>query len=130
MTTQEALRRSERYGIPDLDSRVLLAYALGEPVSYVDTYPQKKIPQNALRLFEESLRKRSAGTPVAYMTGEKEFYGLSFAVFKGQAVCADTRCRHRLRQLYRKRSRHMQGEKTLHLRRIGHLSRCARNRPT
>ncbi|MEK7584361.1 MAG: peptide chain release factor N(5)-glutamine methyltransferase [Patescibacteria group bacterium] len=80
MTIQEALQRSERHGVPDLDAHVLLAHALRESISFVDTYPQKNIPQDALRSFEATLRRRAAGTPVAYMTGEKEFYGLSFSV--------------------------------------------------
>ena len=42
--------------------------------------PQRPLPFSVVRSFEEMASRRSAGEPVAYILGRKEFYGLELAV--------------------------------------------------
>lgn len=60
---------------PMLDARVLLASAMGKSdAALIFEYPK----EDELALFNEYIKKRAEGTPVAYILGEKEFMGLSF----------------------------------------------------
>ncbi len=65
---------------PRLDAEVLLAKVLGcrriELYTRFDEAPGKA-PRAA---FRELVRRRAAGTPVAYLVGRREFYSLSFRV--------------------------------------------------
>lgn len=63
-----------------LDAELLLAHALG--MSRLDLYVQFDRPVNAAETdrFRELIRRRGHGEPVAYLVGEREFRGRSFAV--------------------------------------------------
>jgi release factor glutamine methyltransferase len=65
---------------PRLDAEVLLAESLGcrriELYTRFDTVPA----DNARASFRELVKRRSEGTPVAYLVGRREFYSLSFRV--------------------------------------------------
>jgi release factor glutamine methyltransferase len=65
---------------PRLDAEVLLAHVQGWP--RVKLYTQfESEPNEANRSrFRELVKKRAEGSPVAYLTGHKEFYALSFQV--------------------------------------------------
>jgi release factor glutamine methyltransferase len=65
---------------PRLDVELLLAAALR--CSRVDLYTgmDKPLDVSERATFRDSLRRRAAGEPVAYILGEREFYGLMFAV--------------------------------------------------
>ena len=63
-----------------LDGEVLLAHSLGQSRSHLRAWPEKTIPATESRLFEELIRKRHQGTPVAYLLGEREFWSRSFKV--------------------------------------------------
>ena len=66
---------------PSLDFRVLLAKALNTSVTnVVAMHPNTVIHSSAQRWFCRAVQKRRRGTPVAYLVGYKEFYGLQFAV--------------------------------------------------
>jgi release factor glutamine methyltransferase len=63
-----------------LDTRVLLCHALGlTRVQLITRSDQLLTDAEAARL-ETLLARRAAGEPVAYLTGEREFYGLPFQV--------------------------------------------------
>jgi release factor glutamine methyltransferase len=63
-----------------LDAEVLLAEALD--CRRIQLYTRfDEVPQEAPRAaFRELVRRRAAGTPVAYLVGRREFYSLSFRV--------------------------------------------------
>lgn len=65
---------------PRLDAQILLAHSLQcsriELVARSDEVP----PEAQRTAFRELVKRRVAGTPVAYLTGTKEFYLLPFAV--------------------------------------------------
>jgi release factor glutamine methyltransferase len=67
-------------GTPALDAEVLLRHVLGLSRSALYTHPERRLSADEGRRFDDLLARRAAGEPVAYLTGEREFMGLSFAV--------------------------------------------------
>jgi release factor glutamine methyltransferase len=63
-----------------LDAELLLSNALGVDRSTLIAYPEAPVGPEAADRFEDALVRRSAGEPVAYIRGIKEFYGLAFTV--------------------------------------------------
>lgn len=69
-------------GIPDprLDAEVLLAKALGK--KRLDLYLafDQLVPDATRDMFRDFVKKRATRLPIAYITGEREFMGLTFHV--------------------------------------------------
>lgn len=67
-------------GLPDLEAKILLEMAVARPRSWLvarlDEPIDGTLAQRARRLYA----RRLAGEPVAYITGEREFYSLELAV--------------------------------------------------
>ena len=61
-----------------LDAELLLAHALGKPRSYLYSWPEKVIADSAWSQFQRLVAERCKPTPVAYLLGQREFYGLEF----------------------------------------------------
>ena len=79
---REAARRLATAGLdtPRLDAEVLLRHALGiDRTALFVRYPEPIEPA-ALAAYEGLLARRLAGEPVAYLTGQREFLGLTLAV--------------------------------------------------
>jgi len=71
---------------PDLDARVLLGHVAGlSHASLLARWPEALDPALWLA-FEAALDRRSAGEPVAWITGVKEFLGMDFEVGPGLLV--------------------------------------------
>jgi release factor glutamine methyltransferase len=72
--------RGKRSESPRLDAEVLLAHVLG--CSRVQLYTRYGEEPDATRrtAFRDLVRRRSAGEPVAYLVGRKEFYALTLRV--------------------------------------------------
>jgi release factor glutamine methyltransferase len=62
------------------EARLLLAAATGFSEASVVAYPERELPPEAQERFQEFVRKRRTGEPVAYILGRKEFYGLELSV--------------------------------------------------
>ena len=77
MTVEEALRAS---GIDSREARLLLAAASGFSEASVLAYPERDLPAQTEARFQELVRRRAQGEPVAYILGRKEFYGLELSV--------------------------------------------------
>lgn len=77
MTVQEALRAS---GLDAREARLLLAHAMGVRESQVLAFPENPLPEPHRLSFVQYLSRRSRGEPLAYIVGEKEFYGLALEV--------------------------------------------------
>ena len=60
-----------------LDSEILLAFCLQKERSYLMTWPEKELDPKQLDCFQELVRRRLQPQPIAYLTGEKEFYSMS-----------------------------------------------------
>jgi release factor glutamine methyltransferase len=71
---------------PQLDSEVLLAHILHKDRSWIHAHPESICKGQTLVDFNLCIERRVAGEPVAYITGNKEFYGRDFAVNKDVLV--------------------------------------------
>jgi release factor glutamine methyltransferase len=60
-----------------LDAEVLLAQVLRQPRSYLLSHDSEPVPAASVAHYETLLRRRLDGEPVAYLTGEREFWCLS-----------------------------------------------------
>ncbi|WP_435017081.1 peptide chain release factor N(5)-glutamine methyltransferase [Tundrisphaera sp. TA3] len=65
---------------PLLDAEVLLASVLGWERVQLYTRYEDEVGESDKAKYRELVRRRSEGTPVAYLVGKKEFYSLSLAV--------------------------------------------------
>lgn len=63
-----------------LDAELLLAHALGVERTTVLAHPEGAVGTDASARFLDHVERRSAGEPVAYIRGLKEFHGVAFAV--------------------------------------------------
>jgi release factor glutamine methyltransferase len=71
----EALRALEAR-----EARLLLARATGFSEASVLAHPERTLPGEAEARFRDFAARRARGEPIAYILGEKEFYGLPLAV--------------------------------------------------
>jgi release factor glutamine methyltransferase len=67
-----------------LDAQLLLAHVLGCPRSQLITAANEPVSARAAARFRALLRRRQAGEPLAYLTGEREFWSLQLRL--GPAV--------------------------------------------
>jgi release factor glutamine methyltransferase len=67
-------------GLPALEAQVLAAHALGLSRARVLADSQRGLDAETVRAIERLFLRRRAGEPVAYLTGEREFHGLSLQV--------------------------------------------------
>lgn len=65
---------------PRLDAELLLARALDVARSYLCAHPEDEPDEAAIGRFFEAVGRRVQGLPLAYITGEKEFWSLPLAV--------------------------------------------------
>lgn len=72
--------------LPRRETELLLAFLLNKPREYLLTHPETKITPVAGRRFLRLAERRKSGLPIAYLTGEKEFYGLNFRVSESVLV--------------------------------------------
>ena len=88
MNLIEALARArERLGddaTASFEAEVLLAHVLGQDRGYLVAHREDPMEPDRRAAYESLVERRAAGEPVAYLLGEREFYGLSFRV--GPAV--------------------------------------------
>ena len=76
-TVRQALVQS---GLVPIDAQVLLAYVLGNTRTWLAAHADAALtPDQAARFFSLARRRRD-GEPVAYLTGTREFWGLSLLV--------------------------------------------------
>ena len=63
-----------------LEAQLLLAHALGGSRLEILSWPERQIDPNARRRYVELIQRRRIRTPLAYLRGTHEFYGLEFMV--------------------------------------------------
>ncbi|HKU72079.1 MAG TPA: peptide chain release factor N(5)-glutamine methyltransferase [Burkholderiales bacterium] len=76
-TIAEILRAA---AIDPADARVLLRFVLGASDAQLATHPERVVTAAERERFLALAVRRRAGEPVAYLTGEREFYSLPFKV--------------------------------------------------
>ncbi len=66
--------------LPDLEAKVLAQHALGVSRAWLVARLDEPVDVQQARAVERLYARRQSGEPVAYITGEREFYSLDFAV--------------------------------------------------
>lgn len=65
---------------PRLDAEVLLAHVLGVDRMRLILDAPRPLTAEELRVYRDAIQRRRRAEPVAYIVGEREFYGLGFHV--------------------------------------------------
>lgn len=63
-----------------LDAEILLCQALDKPRSHLRAWPDKPLESEQLAAFRLLLAQRQQGTPIAYISGKREFWSRDFQV--------------------------------------------------
>jgi len=63
-----------------LEAHVLLGQALNKSRAYLLVHPEVELDDNNMTAFDALLQRRLSGEPIAYILGQREFYGLEFTV--------------------------------------------------
>lgn len=77
MTIRESLEAS---GIARADAEVLLAQLLGKERTWLFAHADDALPQELASEWNDRVKRRKSGEPVAYICGTKEFFGRPFEV--------------------------------------------------
>lgn len=83
MTLHEALAAAAQLGVGRLDAQLLLLHVLGRDAGdrgWLLAHDTDALQAAAQDAFLALCRRRAEGEPVAYLTGEKEFFGLALRV--------------------------------------------------
>lgn len=65
---------------PRIDSEIMLAQVCGKTRTYLRTWPEKSLTPEQLTQFQQLITRRCSGEPVAYITGEREFWDMTLQV--------------------------------------------------
>ena len=79
-TLREALSAARAAGLDRLDAQLLLGHVLRRPRAWLLAHDDGALSAEQLARFEALVARRREGEPVAYLTGEKEFFGLPLQV--------------------------------------------------
>ncbi|ACO04339.1 MAG TPA: peptide chain release factor N(5)-glutamine methyltransferase [Persephonella sp.] len=71
---------------PVTDTQILLSYVLKLPRWKLITEREEEIPKEKVMEFFSLIERRAQREPLAYITGEKAFYGLDFKIKKGVLI--------------------------------------------
>ena len=69
-----------RHRLPRLEADVLTAYALSVPRSNLYAFQERPVTQSAGARVTGWVERRASGEPVAYILGEREFWGLALEI--------------------------------------------------
>ncbi|AJP60029.2 protein-(glutamine-N5) methyltransferase, release factor-specific [Pandoraea vervacti] len=67
-------------GLPPAESRILLAHILGWTRTQLITRDREPLAPETLAAYRSLHARRAAGEPIAYLTGTREFFGLTLKV--------------------------------------------------
>lgn len=71
---------AEHVPSPALAAELLLMHVLGRDRAFLYAHPEFTLDEEQAARFSRLLEQRAAGTPVQYLTGRQEFWGLEFEV--------------------------------------------------
>jgi release factor glutamine methyltransferase len=77
LTVAQALAQS---GLVPVDAQVLLAFVVGNTRAWLTAHADESLTPNDAARFFSLARRRRDGEPIAYLTGVREFWGLSLLV--------------------------------------------------
>lgn len=86
--TTRAIKKLAAKKIPSavLDVEIILAFVLKKSREFILTYPEKELTAGQEKNFWQLISRRTKNEPIAYLVGEKEFYGLKFKVNKNTLI--------------------------------------------
>ncbi|MDI1258243.1 peptide chain release factor N(5)-glutamine methyltransferase [Aquabacterium sp.] len=79
-TVAAALQQARQLGVDRLDAQILLSTVLQRPRSWLLAHDQDALPPEQADQFMAWAQRRAQGEPLAYLLGDKEFYGLTLRV--------------------------------------------------
>lgn len=82
----ESILKKNKIPSATLDAEVLLMHVLKKTKEFVLTNPEYKITKKQEKKYKFLIKRRSKFEPIAYLTGEKEFYNLNFLVNKNVLI--------------------------------------------
>ena len=71
---------------PRIDTECLLMHVLEVNRAHLRAWPEKSLSTHEAEVYRKLIQRRGQGTPVAYLTGSKEFWSRSFLVGHGVLV--------------------------------------------
>src|SRR3954462_3890255 len=77
VTVRRALAQA---GLAPIDAQVLLAFVLGHNRAWLIAHATDGLAKDDAAAFAQLAKRRRDGEPVAYLTGQREFFGLSLRV--------------------------------------------------
>ena len=83
LTLAQSLQRAQTLGLARIDAQLLHLHALGRSPhdrAWLLAHDSDALPAEVQERLESWLQRRLAGEPIAYITGRKEFFGLSLQV--------------------------------------------------
>lgn len=85
---KEAISSLTQAGIDtsQLDAELLMAYALHTTRIYIISHPNQLPSDEEIQQFRQMIARRTKREPLAYITGEREFWKLSFDIVPGVLV--------------------------------------------
>ena len=72
--------------LPNLDREVLLSFVLQKDRTFLLAHDDVRLTASELKRYQTFLRRREQDEPIAYIIGEKEFYGRTFCVGPGVLI--------------------------------------------
>ena len=85
MNVAECLAQGQVWGLPRLESQILLLFTLGRPRhdrAWLIAHDTDQLTVAQVAFFEALVQRRLQHEPVAYIVGEKEFFGLTLHIDK------------------------------------------------
>jgi release factor glutamine methyltransferase len=85
MNVAQCLSRGQDLGLPRLESQILLLHALGRPLhdrAWLLAHDIDPLDPSQVSNFESFVARRLQLEPVAYIVGQKEFFGLTLKIDK------------------------------------------------
>ena len=83
MTLEQALHqaKAELASIaenPGLEAEILLSFVLGKPRPFLHAWPETTLSSSQAKQLAELVARRCNKEPIAYLTGEREFWSLHY----------------------------------------------------
>ena len=82
-TVAHALQHAARQGLARIDAQMLLLHLAGQPTharAWLITHDSDVLTDAQQQHWQQLLQRRLDGEPIAYLTGQKSFYGLDLTV--------------------------------------------------
>ncbi len=69
-----------------IDIDILIAFVIKKPREFILTHPEFELNRQQFNKLKNLIKRRKKGDPIAYLVGQKEFYGFNFFVNKNVLV--------------------------------------------